>query len=143
MSGVVTVPEPLDGHTVLDIECPDRIYLNGYVSALQVGGQVVTFLHDHCGMPIASRRCSSRSAPASASQWPGSPRTTSTEDWQDPVTSRARQREQAEALVRAHGHIVAEFFDEGESRSVAWGRLRRPLRWSPSWRTRAGNGTRS
>jgi len=32
------------------------------------------------------------------------------------------QREQAEALVRRHGHIVAEFFDEGESRSVAWGR---------------------
>jgi hypothetical protein len=24
MSGVVTVPELLDGHTVLDIECPDR-----------------------------------------------------------------------------------------------------------------------
>jgi site-specific DNA recombinase len=46
----------------------------------------------------------------------------STEDWQDPVTSRARQWEQAEALVRGHGHIVAEFFDEGESRSVAWGR---------------------
>ena len=45
----------------------------------------------------------------------------STEDWQDPVMSRARQREQAEALVRGHGHIVAEFFDEGESRSVAWG----------------------
>jgi site-specific DNA recombinase len=46
----------------------------------------------------------------------------STEDWQDPVMSRARQREQAEALVRGHGAIVAEFFDEGESRSVAWGR---------------------
>ena len=29
---------------------------------------------------------------------------------------------QAKALVRGHGHIVAEFFDEGESRSVAWGR---------------------
>ena len=27
----------------------------------------------------------------------------STEDWQDPVMSRARQREQAEALVRGHG----------------------------------------
>jgi hypothetical protein len=54
MSGVVTVPELLDGHTVLDIECLDRIYLNGYVPALQVGGQVVTFLHDHRGMPIAS-----------------------------------------------------------------------------------------
>jgi DNA invertase Pin-like site-specific DNA recombinase len=46
----------------------------------------------------------------------------STEDWQDPESSRARHREQAEALVRSHGHVVAEFFDEGESRSVAWGR---------------------
>jgi len=27
----------------------------------------------------------------------------STEDWQDPVTSRARQRAQAEMLVRGHG----------------------------------------
>ena len=46
----------------------------------------------------------------------------STEDWQDPVTSRARQREQAEALVRGHGQIVAELFDVGESRTVAWAR---------------------
>ena len=46
----------------------------------------------------------------------------STEDWQDPVTSRARQREQAQALVRGHGHIVAELFDAGESRTVAWAR---------------------
>ena len=55
----------------------------------------------------------------------------STEDWQDPVTSRARQREQAGALVRGHGQIVAEFFDAGQSRTVAWGRVRRPPRWSP------------
>ena len=46
----------------------------------------------------------------------------STEDWQDPVTSRARQREQAEALVRGHGQVVAELFDVGESRTVAWAR---------------------
>jgi len=46
----------------------------------------------------------------------------STEDWQDPVTSRARQREQAGALIRGHGVIVAEFFDAGQSRTVAWGR---------------------
>ena len=46
----------------------------------------------------------------------------STEDWQDPVTSRARQHEQAAALVRGHGVIVAEFFDVGQSRTVAWGR---------------------
>jgi hypothetical protein len=46
----------------------------------------------------------------------------STEEWQDPVTSRVRQREQAEALVRGHGVIVAELFDVGESRTVAWAR---------------------
>ena len=54
MAGVVTVPELLDGHTALDVECLDRIYLNGYVPALQVGGQVIGFLHDHLGMRIAS-----------------------------------------------------------------------------------------
>jgi len=54
VSGVVTVPELLDGHTVLDIECLDRLYLNGYVPTLQVAGQVVAFLRDHRGMPIAS-----------------------------------------------------------------------------------------
>ena len=46
----------------------------------------------------------------------------STEDWQDPVTSRARQREQAGALVRGHGQIVAEFFDMGQTRKLAWAR---------------------
>src|SRR5258708_24938370 len=46
----------------------------------------------------------------------------STEDWQDPVTSRARQREQAAALTAGHGQIVAGFFDVGESRTVAWAR---------------------
>src|SRR5258708_13226475 len=54
MSHVVTVPELLDGHAVLDIECLDRVYLSGYVPTLQVGGQVFTFLHDHRGMPVAS-----------------------------------------------------------------------------------------
>jgi hypothetical protein len=39
----------------------------------------------------------------------------STEDWQDPVTSRARQRDQAVALVAGHGRIVAEFFELGVS----------------------------
>ena len=53
----------------------------------------------------------------------------STEDWQDPVTSRARQREQAEILVRGRGHIVGEFFDVGESRTVAW--ARRPQAAAP------------
>jgi hypothetical protein len=46
----------------------------------------------------------------------------STEDCQDPVSSLARQRDQAGSLVLGHGTIVAEFFDAGESRSVAWAR---------------------
>jgi site-specific DNA recombinase len=46
----------------------------------------------------------------------------STEDWQDPVTSRARQHAQAESLVRGIGMIAAEFFDIGQSRTVAWSR---------------------
>ena len=46
----------------------------------------------------------------------------STEDWQDPVMSRARQRDQAEALIIGRGVIVAEFFDAGQSRAVAWAR---------------------
>jgi site-specific DNA recombinase len=46
----------------------------------------------------------------------------STEDHQDPVTSRARQVGQAEALVVGHGQIVAHFFDSGLSRTLAWAR---------------------
>jgi site-specific DNA recombinase len=46
----------------------------------------------------------------------------STEDYQDPVTSRARQRDQAAALVAGFGLIVAEFFDGGWSRVLPWAR---------------------
>jgi site-specific DNA recombinase len=46
----------------------------------------------------------------------------STEDWQDPVTSRARQWEQAGVLVAGHGTIVAGFFDAGQSRTLPWAR---------------------
>jgi site-specific DNA recombinase len=46
----------------------------------------------------------------------------STEDWQDPVTSRARQLAQAVMLVAGRGVIAAEFFDTGQSRVLAWPR---------------------
>ena len=46
----------------------------------------------------------------------------STEDWQDPVASRARQLQQAVMLVAGRGVIVAEFFDSGESRALPWSR---------------------
>jgi site-specific DNA recombinase len=46
----------------------------------------------------------------------------STEDYQNPVTSQARQRDQAGALVAGHGRIVAGFFDVGQSRVLPWAR---------------------
>ena len=46
----------------------------------------------------------------------------STEDWQDPESSRARQLAQAVMLTAGRGVIVAEFFDTGHSRTLAWPR---------------------
>ena len=54
MAATVTVNDVLDGHVDLDVECMDRIYLNGYVPNLQVGGQVVSFMTAHLGCPIPS-----------------------------------------------------------------------------------------
>jgi hypothetical protein len=51
---VVTVNDILDGHVGLDLECFDRIYLNGWVHNLQVSGQVINFLTHHLGFPIPS-----------------------------------------------------------------------------------------
>lgn len=48
------VSDLLGEHVTLDIECLDRIYLNGYVPTLQAGGQVVSFMTQHLGFPIPS-----------------------------------------------------------------------------------------
>ena len=55
----------------------------------------------------------------------------STEDWQGPVTSRARQLQQAVMLIGGHRVIVAEFFDAGESRTLPWARRAQAASW---WR---------
>ena len=47
---------------------------------------------------------------------------TSTAEFQDPVTSRAWQREMAESVIVGHGVIAGEFFDVGCSRRVPWAR---------------------
>ncbi len=49
----VNVNDILDGHVTLDLRCLDRIYLNGYLPTVQVGGQVVRFLASR-GQPIPS-----------------------------------------------------------------------------------------
>src|ERR1700689_2214019 len=54
MGHIGTAGELLDGHSALDIECLDRIYLNAYVPILQSSGQVVAFMTQHLGKPIPS-----------------------------------------------------------------------------------------
>ena len=49
-----TIDELLREHVTLEVECLDRLYLNGYVPTLQTSGQLVTFLTQHRGQPIPS-----------------------------------------------------------------------------------------
>ncbi len=74
MVDVVNINDVLDGHVVLDLQCLDRVYLNGYVPKLQVGGQIVTFLTEHLGNPIPSPALSSKLAIGSARRSAASPK---------------------------------------------------------------------
>jgi len=49
-----TIPELLRDHVSLDVQCVDRVYLNGYVPTLQTSGAVVYFLEKHRHALIAS-----------------------------------------------------------------------------------------
>jgi hypothetical protein len=54
MVDVLNINDVLDGHTLLDLDCLDRVYLNAYVPNLQVGGQVVRFLTEDLGNAVPS-----------------------------------------------------------------------------------------
>jgi hypothetical protein len=49
-----TVAEILADQVRLEVSCIDRIYVNGYVPKLQTSGQLVFFLSEHLGYPLAS-----------------------------------------------------------------------------------------
>ncbi|HVC32871.1 MAG TPA: hypothetical protein VNL16_05125 [Chloroflexota bacterium] len=51
---MTTINDLLREHVTLDIECLDRLYLDGSVPTLQVPGQLVTFLTQHRGNTIPS-----------------------------------------------------------------------------------------
>jgi hypothetical protein len=51
---MLTIPELLRDHVSLDVECVDRVYLNGYGPTLQTSGALVYFLERHRGGQIAS-----------------------------------------------------------------------------------------
>jgi hypothetical protein len=51
---MASIPELLKGHVTLEVECLDRLYLNGYIGPLATPGGLVTFMREQLGKPIAS-----------------------------------------------------------------------------------------
>lgn len=51
---MLTIKDILTDKVVLDIECVDRVYLNGYVKYLQMPGGLITFIREQMGYPIPS-----------------------------------------------------------------------------------------
>jgi hypothetical protein len=51
---MLSIPELLREHVTLDVECVDRVYLNGYIPTLQTSGSLVYFLEQHRGNVLAS-----------------------------------------------------------------------------------------
>ena len=49
-----TVSHLLKDKVSLELECIDRLYLNGYVPGLQCEGQFVAFIRDHLGKTVYS-----------------------------------------------------------------------------------------
>ena len=51
---MASIPELLNGHVTLEVECLDRLYLNGYIGPLAASGGLVTFMREQLGKPIPS-----------------------------------------------------------------------------------------
>ncbi len=51
---MASIPELLNGHVTLEVECLDRLYLNGYIGRLATSGGLVTFMREQLRKPIPS-----------------------------------------------------------------------------------------
>ena len=51
---MANIPELLSGHVTLEVECLDRLYLNGYIGKRATPGGLVTFMREQLGKPIPS-----------------------------------------------------------------------------------------
>src|SRR5215467_6567029 len=51
---MATIPELLDGHVMLEVECLDRLYLNGYIGKLATGPGLMMFMRGQLGKPVPS-----------------------------------------------------------------------------------------
>jgi hypothetical protein len=49
-----TVSDVVAEHTVFEVECIDRMYLNVYVPQLQYAAGIVGYVYQQLGLPIAS-----------------------------------------------------------------------------------------
>lgn len=49
-----SIPELLNGHVTLEVECLDRLYLNGYIGSLATSGGLVRFMREQLCKPIPS-----------------------------------------------------------------------------------------
>ena len=49
-----SIPELLKDHVTLEVECLDRLYLNGYIGSLATSGGLVTFMREQLAKPIPS-----------------------------------------------------------------------------------------
>jgi hypothetical protein len=51
---MATIPGLLDGHVTLEVECLDRLYLNGYIGKLATGTGLVFFMREQLDKPVPS-----------------------------------------------------------------------------------------
>jgi hypothetical protein len=51
---MATIPELLDRHITLEVECLDRLYLNGYIGKLATGAGLMMFMRGQLGKPVPS-----------------------------------------------------------------------------------------
>ena len=51
---MASIPELLDGHITLEIECLNRLYLNGYIGKLATGPGLSMFMRFQLGKPVPS-----------------------------------------------------------------------------------------
>jgi hypothetical protein len=49
---MASIPELLDGHITLEVECLDRPYLNGYIGKLATGLELVIFMREQLHKPV-------------------------------------------------------------------------------------------
>jgi len=51
---MLTIKEILTNKLTIDLECIDRVYLNGCVKNLQMAGGLINFIREQMGFPIPS-----------------------------------------------------------------------------------------